>query len=422
MTSLADPDSIRVAGTTDNHPARINDLTIDRVANPNLHSGTTVYDSESEEDDDAEAQKDPQSLTAASKALDDVAVKIGEVEEIRASARKELALLEQYVSTVTTSTSAETLPSPDRMKATLELYSSQRAIHFSSISACTAELSKLQAEHTKKSAALEKEKRAFAKAMRGKNDERKKKLAEKRERKREKNEKRPEKSAQVLRVRITIELPYSDISTGGFDAQVDSEHDFQEAKLSLTYTTTSASWTPMYDLRLDTTNPSLSTLTYRAHFTNHTYETWTQASITLSTSQASFGGLNEKIPQMESWRVTAGSKWDAANAANGENGLYSLAEVKMQQATLVQVSRPVWGARAPAGSRTMKRSIAAPAAMRSMSSVYTNDSKELTRGLTRSRAMSHEDKEDEEDADDGATFAPAPQAMLHSLAGSDTYG
>ena len=46
------------------------------------------------------------------------------------------------------------------------------------------------------------------------------------------------------------------------------------------------------------------TVTYHAHVTNHTYETWSQAAITLSTSKAAFGGLKDKIPQMEGRRVT----------------------------------------------------------------------------------------------------------------------
>ena len=50
LTFLADPYSVRVAGTTDNHPARINDLTIDLVPN-NQSSVSDFSDSESDLED-----------------------------------------------------------------------------------------------------------------------------------------------------------------------------------------------------------------------------------------------------------------------------------------------------------------------------------------------------------------------------------
>ncbi|KIM82483.1 hypothetical protein PILCRDRAFT_7873 [Piloderma croceum F 1598] len=326
LTSLADPDSVRVAGTTDNHPARINDLTIDLV--PNKYSSLSdVSDSDSESDDDED--EEPTSLKAAKEALDKITTKIKEVDEHRSSAQKELSFVEKYASTVASSTSSTTIPDPKTMKDTLDLYNKQRAALFDAITAFDRDLVELAKERVKKAKVLDKEKQAFGKAIRAKVEARKKKKADKDERKREKNEKKPEKSSTVHRVRITIELPLSDLTAQA--SNTETAEVFQDATLTLTYTTTSASWTPHYDLRLDTTNPSLSSLTYRAHFTNRTYETWSQAAITLSTSQASFGGLKEKIPQMEGWRVTLAKKWNTISIANGENGLYSLAELNAKK-------------------------------------------------------------------------------------------
>lgn len=335
LTSLADTDSIRVSGTTDGRPARINDLTIDHASNPY----TTDDASDTDSDDESETDEESESLQALQTALTETENKICDIAERRASAEQELALLQQYASNLAASQSTGKVD-PETMKKTLELYNAHRALHYGTITSCAAEDIKLQAEYMKKNKALEKERRAHAKTLRAKTAAWKKKQAEKQERRKEKDEQRPEISAQVLRVRITIEIPSYDTSAPGTAANstdkelpdVPDSDNVHEGQLTLSYTTSAASWTPMYDLRLDTLNPAMSTLTYRAHFTNRTYETWTQASITLSTSQASFGGLNEKIPQMESWRVTAGRKWEATNSRNGDNGLYSLAEIKVKEA------------------------------------------------------------------------------------------
>jgi hypothetical protein len=160
----------------------------------------------------------------------------------------------------------------------------------------------------------------------------------KEERTREKKEKKPEISKNVYGVHITIELPSSDLTAK--ESHTSVAQIFQEATLTLTYTTTSASWTPHYSVHLDTTNSSLSSLTYRAHFTDCTYETWSEAVIMQSTSQASFGGLKEKIPQMERWRMTLRDK---SVIATGDNGLYSLAELKAQkEAEQREYGTPMW--------------------------------------------------------------------------------
>lgn len=490
LTALADQDSIRVSGTTDDRPARINDLTIDEASNP--YSPDDAFDTDSEDESESDTDEEPEALQALRAALTETERKISEVAERRASAQQELNMIQQYAHNLAGAHhSTDKIVDPETMKKTLELYNAQRALHYGTITLCAAEDTKLQTEYAKKNKALEKEKRVQEKALRAKNAERRKKLEEKRERRKDKNEQRPETSAQVLRVRITIEIPSYDTnapSIAAGNAPHDKElpdvpENLHEAQLTLTYTTSSASWTPMYDLRLDTLNPSLSTLTYRAHFTNRTYETWTQAAITLSTSQASFGGLNEKIPQMESWRVTAGRKWDAMNVRNGENGLYSLAEVTLKEAAQAAAARrpirnaveiprdngrhktfasrapapiaasfqpavivaPYDGgefyssrARAPSGPVHIVRppSPRAPIVIapgrayggsrsRSRSRSHSRSSRSRSRSPRRHadirRRRSPSFDEDRGVELDG-TLAPAPQAMQHTLAAADTYG
>lgn len=426
-----------MAGTTDDHPARINDLTIDLV--PNKYSSVPdIADSDSDSESEDE-DEEPASLQDAREALNKVAAEIKKVEERRSSARKELSLVEQYASTVASSTTSTTVPDPKTMRDTLDLYNKQRAALFDVTTALSNELVNLEKDRVKKSKVLDKEKRTFWKATRPKVEARKKKKADKDERKREKKEMKPEISRNVHRVRITIELPSSDVTAQ--ESSADSAEVFQEATLTLTYTTMSASWTPHYDLRLDTTNPSLSSLTYRAHFTNRTYETWSQAAITLSTSEAAFGGLKEKIPQMEGWRVTLAKK---SNIRNGENGLYSLAELKAKKEAEqkeygidVVIDRrkrdePSLKTHAYKAKQLSGASFdplpVAPASLSAGSRAGSVRWKQ--RGGTHVAIKEEEDDDDcdeaNEEADqrhgDGATLVPGAQAMQHSLAGSDTYG
>lgn len=421
LTSAADLETIRVAGTTDNHPARINDLTIDLVAN--TYSAADVSDSDSEDED--EEDDEPESLKSARWGVAKAQAAIKEAEERRSSALQELALVEKFASTVAAGSGARL--DPQTMKDTLDLYSNQRASHFDAITAFSAQLDKLQKEQKKIAGVLAKEQKIFDKAMRSKLQARKKIQADKAERKREKDENKPEKSTKVHRVRITIELPSSDLAAH----EGNSMETFQEAKLSLTYTTTSASWTPHYDLRLDTTNPSLSTLTYRAHFINRTYETWSNAALTLSTSEAAFGGLGEKIPQMLGWRVSLAKKWSTLSIVDGENGLYSLSEVKAKK----EAEEKEYGHGGIVLERGFKRAGLKSSKSRSKSISFGSSKPSFLTlnalpGPESYAAPPVRAEESDDDAGSGifdydedvATLAAGAQTIRHSLAGSDTYG
>jgi hypothetical protein len=411
---------------------------------PNNQSPVVDF-SDSDSDSEDEEDEEPASLKAAVEAVDHVEAKIEEANERLSSTSHELSFLEEYASTVASSTTSKTTPNPEMMRATLDLYNKQRAEYFDATTKCAAVLAELEKEQVKKQKVLEKEKRAFARVTRVKVERRKKRQAEKEERKAEKKEKKPEVSQHVHRVRITIELPSADLTP--HESNADAAEVFQEATLTLTYTTTSASWTPHYDLRLDTTNPSLSSLTYRAHFTNRTYETWSQAAITLSTSQASFGGLKEKIPRMEGWRVTLAKKWNTTSAATGENGLYSLAEMKikkeaelkemygadfggvemqrMQQLEmLASNSSPLGGAK---GRKKSKALVSVNMPRPSAPPMLFGAGRAAVGGGGGVKEETDDDGDDDMgfglfDNGDGATVVSDAKAMQHSLAGSDTYG
>ena len=70
--------------------------------------------------------------------------------------------------------------------------------------------------------------------------------------------------------------------------------------LLLTYIVHGASWTPKYDLSISTINGT-GTMNYRAEVLNTTSETWKDAKVILSTSRATFSGVQEPIPVIKPW-------------------------------------------------------------------------------------------------------------------------
>jgi hypothetical protein len=85
--------------------------------------------------------------------------------------------------------------------------------------------------------------------------------------------------------------------------------------LSLSYVTSSAFWSPSYDLALSTTT-NTATLCFDAQLTNMTSETWSNSKVILSTSQATFSGLQDDVPNLVPWRlklVGRGAPWDGVD-------------------------------------------------------------------------------------------------------------
>jgi phosphopantetheinyl transferase (holo-ACP synthase) len=73
--------------------------------------------------------------------------------------------------------------------------------------------------------------------------------------------------------------------------------------LNLTYIIPGPSWAPRYNLKINTPSSSAS-LTHNADFNNNCSETWKDAKVTLSTSHASFSGLDDPIPILHPWHIT----------------------------------------------------------------------------------------------------------------------
>lgn len=142
----------------------------------------------------------------------------------------------------------------------------------------------------------------------------------------------------VTKVTVTVELDSlpqktesieSYVSTGKPARASDDEPPKSKGpSLRISYVTGEAGWKPRYDIRLDSTSET-ALLTYRAQFANNTGETWTDAAVTLSTSQTSFTGLEDKVPWLDSWRMNLRKD---AGAGEGSQELYSTKEKQMKQA------------------------------------------------------------------------------------------
>lgn len=76
----------------------------------------------------------------------------------------------------------------------------------------------------------------------------------------------------------------------------------QRFSLTLSYITFSASWAPRYDIDFSTASKT-GKIIYRAEFKNETAELWDKTRLSLSTSQASFQGLDDEVPWLQPWRV-----------------------------------------------------------------------------------------------------------------------
>ncbi|CAO4380141.1 unnamed protein product [Caenorhabditis nigoni] len=78
-----------------------------------------------------------------------------------------------------------------------------------------------------------------------------------------------------------------------------------EAELDVIYQVMNAGWSPSYDIRVDTSKPSMN-ITYFGKIRQHTNEDWNGAPLVLSTAQPCLGG---KIPELGTLEATFRSRY-----------------------------------------------------------------------------------------------------------------
>lgn len=319
LAPTVDEHSIKVEGTGS---ATITEVTVDLLPNRDVWEDIYPSDSEGEDSDEEEKSEDE---TEGMKALNDKLKKLNvqvlnEQEKINSGAHR-LKICDAFGKSV-----EKERPAPTDLDKLINAYQAEREKIYRDHENATAVLETIQEEIEK----VNKEKLKLFKALVKSNqkaEKEKQKLREKKARK--KAEIRKEKlrikaerelfwPKKVYRITINLEpttlTPASsrrssidgdtivNLATSTFHEPSTTPLKTGEISLSLSYITYSASWSPRYDLSLNTVKCT-GVLEYGAELKNTTSETWRDAKIILSTSQTTFSGLSETIPLLEPWHV-----------------------------------------------------------------------------------------------------------------------
>ncbi|KAK5658292.1 hypothetical protein OQA88_2267 [Cercophora sp. LCS_1] len=350
VTPTADEHSIKVEGTGS---AIITDITVELLPNRDIFEeiypdmdDEDEYDESDDDDDDDEAE-------AVNKALEEVQDKIQglvdeqmRAKEIVSSAESRLKILDAHGNSLERKRNVE-------IESSIETYRKEREKVFQDHLAgivrereLAKEIKKLRVEQARLEKIVLKEKikaaKAKAKVEREKAKLRVKEDRRKQEQKKEKARIRKERENFWARycysVRITLEgtnftpdsSRRSSIASASDLVKVVSEKEPSAVNytcdLQLSYVTSSAFWSPSYDLALSTTS-NTAVLCFDAQLTNMTSETWDNTKVTLSTSQTTFSGLQDAIPTLVPWRVKLGGRWTGGT----QSDLVDSREERVQQ-------------------------------------------------------------------------------------------
>lgn len=378
LTPTVDEHSIKVEGTGS---ATITDMTVELLPNRDIFED--IYpdsDTDSESNESSDSDDDNDKPNSALEEVRDKLVALHDeltrAEEIMSSADQRLRALDAYISSFNQPRKEAVM-----IDTELAIYRKEREKLFEERQQglvrsrqITKDIGKLRREEerlkrieAKERAKAEKER---AKIQRAKEKEREKQQRRKEEKAKEKARIRKERENFWPRccytVRITLDATiYSPVSSrrnsiaSGTEVVkavpekeiIDDASAVTFCDLALSYVTSSAFWSPSYDLSLSTTN-NTAVLCFDAHLTNMTSETWTNTRVTLSTSQAKFSGLQDEIPTLTPWKlriVGKGGPWDGNDIAYSReeqhekelwNAAQQMASQPKARANLFGISKP----------------------------------------------------------------------------------
>ncbi|KAK4097809.1 hypothetical protein N658DRAFT_258570 [Parathielavia hyrcaniae] len=340
LTPTADEHSIKVEGTGS---AIITDIQVELLPNRDIFQ--EIYpdsDSESEQDESEDDQDDHDKVNAALEKLRDQLVALDDgqkrAKETIASAESRLKILDAYGRTLDSKNGVDIEASVDTYRKEREKVFQDHMDGLAKERALTKEVTNLRREEARleRLEAKEQEKLAKekAKVRRAKEKIREKQRRRDEEARKEKARIRKERDQFWPRSCYTVRISLD--AGAGFtpgssrrssvasltDVQVvsDKQPKVDESSmacdLTLSYVTASAFWAPSYDLALSSTT-NTATLSFDARLTNMTSETWTNTKVILSTSQASFSGLQDDMPTLVPWRLKlagrGGGSWDGTD-------------------------------------------------------------------------------------------------------------
>ena len=357
LSPTIDHQSVKVEG---NGSAIISDITVEPTVvgesfldvYPDSELDNDFSDTDDDEDEEPEVLESPELISARNeyRLLTD---KRDQGKHLCATAEERRLTLQRYSTTLSAEhgvlidEAMDTLQSA--RKSITEEYAKGVAVQREveeDLAAAHTKLKALVKEHEReKKAVLKEYKRTLAEKKR----EKKKAARRKQERLDEKRRLRAEKQQfwpkYVYKVRIQLvvntftpaasrrDSMSSDFGVSAIDLASDEPNtkitgsgSSSTCNLVLSYVTTSAFWSPSYDLQLSTTNGS-GRLCFDAKLHNATSETWDKCKVTLSTSQTVFGGVEEAAPTLTPWKI----KLNKGGFGDGQPILKSRAELERKK-------------------------------------------------------------------------------------------
>ena len=336
VTPTADDTSIKVDGKGS---ATITDMTVDLEPNREVYEDIYPSDSEDEESDeeeDTDSNIEDQLEATFGSEFTKINEAIQRNEAERSTAQGQLGMLEQYAKSLERERPAD-------VKPCLEAYRREAQEAKSIIITTYLRSEELNKELAKAKKKLSKTEDNLLKEQK-KRDKEKDKIAEKKERvraeKQEAKRRLKEERAgfwprKTFRVVVSIDAAYDTPASsrrGSIESlptmkQPSTASDPYQISLSLSYITHSAYWMPRYDLSLNTPNASGSVI-YRSEYCNSTSETWKDAKISLSTSEAAFSGVGETIPTLWPWNIQLAKKSGFNGGGGGDSNAFRSAQEK----------------------------------------------------------------------------------------------
>lgn len=361
ISPTVDENSIKVEGTG---AATITEVSHDLLPNREIYE--EVYPSDDEDEDETslsdESDEEIDEMKELNVKIKEAQNKLASHQESINSGTNRLQICDNFGQSV-----RDARPLPEDLKNLLGTYENERFQIFQEHQEHTNAIEDIQEDITK----LEKQKTKLAKALVKANEKKEKekvKLEQQRLRKKaeiakEKARIKAERESfwpkKVYNITISIELACKyrvtvvtilranritaaltpalsrrssidgdtivNLATTDFHKPGKEELKDDEISLSLSYITFSASWSPRYDLALNTVK-SIGSLDYGAELRNTTSETWKDCKVILSTSQTSFSGLSETIPVLQPWHVRL------QKGKNHDSALYSRKELNAKRA------------------------------------------------------------------------------------------
>ncbi|POR36355.1 Protein F37C4.5 [Tolypocladium paradoxum] len=323
LSPTVDEDSVRVES---NGPF-VSDVSVESLPNRNIWE--EVYpDSDDDEPDDDDGDsfrwKEGPELGKAKRHLAQLQDELNLASEKVASAESRLKIVDAY------GQSFDSEHGHAFSAENLELYRHERAKAYQDVVAGARQKRDVSAavdEHRQEVDRLQElDDKEARKAERARERARKPRVDELALRERRRDERRKEKARirkeregfwprRCYSVRVTVEASgaltptssrrasVSDVDVPG---QASADHDGDapmRCDLLLSYFSTSAHWAPTYELKLSTTSAK-AVLGFDAELHNTTSETWSNCKVSLSTSQATFAGLDDAIPELTPWYMS----------------------------------------------------------------------------------------------------------------------